>query len=411
MVRRPFMFPFLPPGRVSELATAPCTDTATNTMQARLHLRTGYHTASADRRPGVASMMKLVLGILALHVGAGGSLLLGQVAPAVSLLTLDAPVNPSTPSLDLTLAGSPLPQFRIAFRVNADGESEFNLIALDGQSQWHGDADAQGIDPMGQPDFNSPNTGVRAVAFSALADTPWAGLGLDEIPEIHGNLAWWNPGFAYGAGHFLGKIGGYIAVRVPASEGNWHYGWLELTVDAQAQSLTLHRVAWNPQPDGSILAGQVVLPSRTYSAWAHQVFGPDQENPLADPLQSWAQDGLLNLIAFATGRNPATASGAPPPEVTLTELPLPRQRVRFHRDPSSSQVRIRVLASSDLSYWVSVAQSLSGGPLQLLPAGEDFLLVESLSPDGILWSAEVTDSRAPAAGEPRFLRLEVSLLD
>jgi hypothetical protein len=62
--------------------------------------------------------------------------------------------------------------------------------------------------------------------------------------------------FPYVYGNFLGVSNGYLGVRFPVGSDT-HYGWIELSVSAQADTIIVHSYGYNATPEESVDAGDV----------------------------------------------------------------------------------------------------------------------------------------------------------
>ena len=60
--------------------------------------------------------------------------------------------------------------------------------------------------------------------------------------------------FPYVYGNFLGVSNQYLGVRF-IDGGNTHYGWIELSVSAEADTIVIHSYGYNSSPDQSVDAG------------------------------------------------------------------------------------------------------------------------------------------------------------
>lgn len=60
--------------------------------------------------------------------------------------------------------------------------------------------------------------------------------------------------FPYVYGNFLGVSNQYLGVRF-TDGGNTHYGWIELSVSAEADTIVIHSYGYNATPDQSVDAG------------------------------------------------------------------------------------------------------------------------------------------------------------
>lgn len=58
------------------------------------------------------------------------------------------------------------------------------------------------------------------------------------------------------AAQFKGRSKVYLGFRFPATQGSYHYGWVQLACNSESSALTVSDFGYRSEPDSSILAGQ-----------------------------------------------------------------------------------------------------------------------------------------------------------
>ena len=320
----------------------------------------------------------------------------------------DLVVDGENQTFDITLANASEPQFQIVYspELFSDTEQGFDLVSLVESAKWRGD---NGFEPIG-PGFD---TGVLAFGFaSSLTGDNWGETVLSNgDPFLQGNLAYFDaepgdPNGYTGGGQFIGTSNHFIAVRFPGPSEETLYGWIEISIDAEAGSLTLHRAAWHPWSPATLRAGEIFADVLSYFGWAEEVFGANAEDPHAQPSASWNQDGIVNLLGYVTGWNPVTGTGGELPKAEFS-TEYGRLRVVFTRNPAVQSVRIKVQSSSSLSDWQTIAISEYGDPVTVGPDATPYWIDEELLADGIQRRVTVVDGETITSQKRRFLRVAV----
>ncbi|GAB4241011.1 MAG: hypothetical protein OHK005_03600 [Candidatus Methylacidiphilales bacterium] len=147
----------------------------------------------------------------------------------------------------------------------------------------------------------------------------------------------------------------------------------------------------------------------TYAQWvALKGLAPHQAGPKTDP----NQDGVPNLVAYATGRDPMIPSDSP--SWFQVDWSGDRLTLDFERDERAVEAILEVQVSSDLIDWTTLARS-SGGQPMTATAGHNPQIIEeragSLASVGVIRRVRVTDEVLLGAEAKRFLRLRVRLPD
>jgi len=165
--------------------------------------------------------------------------------------------------------------------------------------------------------------------------------------------------------------------------------------------------AWLTYGSGGVDLEAVGVISRDmdFETWQDQRgLAGAQLGDLADP----DEDGLPNLIEYATARLPDRADSAP---VTALSMDAGRLVLTFDRDERATDLVYAVEASSDLSGWTVIAQSAGGSPVTGFGGHSPAISETSASTVasvGVLRRVSVTDTQT--TGSRRFLRLRVSRL-
>ncbi len=139
--------------------------------------------------------------------------------------------------------------------------------------------------------------------------------------------------------------------------------------------------------------------STPFTAWRLAELGSIGADPFADP----DGDGLANLMEYALGRPPLTATGA---GTALNEgfanFPSGKAWVmNLRRDPARNDITLEVQVSSDLAEWTTVATSMAGAPF----GGVGYVGGDDASPG--IKTVELRDP-SPDASSSRFMRLRVT---
>lgn len=119
------------------------------------------------------------------------------------------------------------------------------------------------------------NGGVSALAFDGGTEGRLSRFTAGQSISSTGGSAGWKTGFSYADYHSeagypwnpgTGSISGYVGVRLnDIGDGpiDFYYGWLRMTYDKTAQTVTLHDFAYQSTQNGSINAGAVPEPAET----------------------------------------------------------------------------------------------------------------------------------------------------
>ena len=81
----------------------------------------------------------------------------------------------------------------------------------------------------------------------------WVGLGSMIIADFNNDT----DGFR---GHFFDQSNQYAAIRTTIDE-EVYYGWIRMSHSMENEVLTVHDWAWNSEPGGPILAGEIPEPA------------------------------------------------------------------------------------------------------------------------------------------------------
>lgn len=185
-------------------------------------------------------------------------------------------------------------------------------------------------------------------------------------------------------------------------------GWVQVSHILAAGA---HTIRWTYAKDGSVSSG-------TDAAWVDQV-----SRTAAGPYLTWTQskglaganagptadpdnDGLLNLVEYAIGSEPA--SGFPDAAALSSSHNAATKRLSliFRRSPSQTDVIMEVQASSNLSTWTAIARSTSGAATVNLGGAQSVTETGA----GPTRAVTVVDGTAGGPGTPkRWLRLKVIL--
>ena len=101
----------------------------------------------------------------------------------------------------------------------------------------------------------SLNEGEFVSSSDDFGSDPSYSLGINLLIDVPGVGS-----FPYLYGSFLGSSNKYLGVRFTAG-ANTHYGWIELSVSAAADSITIHSYGYNQTPDEPVDAGVLGLTS------------------------------------------------------------------------------------------------------------------------------------------------------
>ena len=153
--------------------------------------------------------------------------------------------------------------FSIDFTNDAVDDFTFRVqtmvgdTVLGGQPSTYDGSSAIVECPAGQPmgitangSFSLTNLGGGASVSSADEfglDTSYP-LGINLLIDAGIGI------FPYVYGNFLGVSNQYLGARF-TDGGNTHYGWIELSVSAEADTIIIHRYAYSATPEVSIDAG------------------------------------------------------------------------------------------------------------------------------------------------------------
>ena len=139
-------------------------------------------------------------------------------------------------------------------------------------------------------------------------------------------------------------------------------------------------------------------------AWRQQKFGSINNTAAAadaDP----DLDGLTNVVEYAIGSEPMTASPAAYPQVALIG---DRLTIRFTRNTAATDVTLNVVAADTLEgTWTEIARSTNGAAFTDNINGTSTGAVVSENENGSLISVQVGDVNSVSANPKRFLRLQV----
>jgi hypothetical protein len=164
---------------------------------------------------------------------------------------------------DVVVVASSTP-FSIDFANDASVEFSFRVQTMSGDTVLGGlPATYDGASAImenlnGQPAGNTVNgafelSNLNEGEFVSSGDE----FGVDASYSLGINLLIDVPGvgsFPYVYGSFLGATNKYLGVRF-TSGANTHYGWIELSVSAAADSITIHSYGYNQTPDEAVDAG------------------------------------------------------------------------------------------------------------------------------------------------------------
>jgi beta-galactosidase len=155
--------------------------------------------------------------------------------------------------------------------------------------------------------------------------------------------------------------------------------------------------------DGSIATARDIVLTPTvlshYESWQTQYFTEPQlaDAAISSDTADANNDGVSNLMAYATGNSPWTSNSAGLPVVTVQSNHL---KLVFQRDTIATDIVYQVQASDDLSSWTTIASNTPGNAL----TGSGASVSEPGS--GTLRQVTVIDN-ATADDEKRYLRLRV----
>ena len=138
-------------------------------------------------------------------------------------------------------------------------------------------------------------------------------------------------------------------------------------------------------------------------AWRFNTFGDSSDSGDGADAANPAGDGMVNLLKYAFGGNPAVADAAsisPSPSVNSGQL-----QFSFRCDSAHTDITYNVQASDELATWTDIASSI-GGAMTNPINGSGALISDSGSG---LRTVTVTDLQQSALGGSRFLRLKVEL--
>lgn len=212
--------------------------------------------------------------------------------------------------------------------------------------------------------------------------------------------------------NFLGRSG-YIGLRFgmddPFGVERLHYGWVSVSISPDARTLTLHAYAWSDVPDEPLLVGESFGGAYDYAFWASSVFGDFGGQPATEPLASFPQNGVLNLVAYAVGHDPLAQSGGELPHVFYVEA-VDRLCMTFTRDAAVTDLELAVEASDDLVAWDVIAISLHGWPMQSFESRASLVEETPLGSDARFRYVTVCDGPTLGDAPRRHLRLRVRLI-
>jgi hypothetical protein len=140
-----------------------------------------------------------------------------------------------------------------------------------------------------------------------------------------------------------------------------------------------------------------IVTASPYQTWSNTF--PSLAGAAALPTADPDADGYTNLVEYALSGHPTTAAGS-----LVSVVQGPKLGIRFTRNPSATDVTIRVQVSSTLTNdWVNLAISTNGSQTAAAQAGVE--VMETTTGSGII--VTVKDSATVAASSRRFLRLTV----
>lgn len=145
------------------------------------------------------------------------------------------------------------------------------------------------------------------------------------------------------------------------------------------------------------------VPAGSFAAYQQQYFGGQANSPDAAPAADFDHDGLVNLLEYALGTNPAAAQSTP--AYTVTEPTANQLRLSFRRNVNTgSNLTLRVTGSDTLAdgSWTTLATK-TGTAAWTTASGV------VVTDDAATGAVTVTDAPATGSRPRRFLRLSVDL--
>lgn len=146
---------------------------------------------------------------------------------------------------------------------------------------------------------------------------------------------------------------------------------------------------------------RIITPGITYSQWAATVLG----DPLATPTDDHDHDGFNNAAEFVLGLEPPQPGTVFPGGGLHSYADGERLRFLFTRPLDRSGVTLHVQASSDLTTWVDIAESVDSAAF----TGPGFVSENRAHPLSEPGLVEVRDILTTSAAPHRQIRLQITL--
>ena len=142
----------------------------------------------------------------------------------------------------------------------------------------------------------------------------------------------------------------------------------------------------------------VWTPFKAYAVWQNVHFGANAGNAaVAGPNANPSGDGILNLVKYALGLDPAVASLAGLPVVTRNGS---RLQMAFARNVGATDIILQVQASNDLATWSALATLSAGATTWTTAQGATVTDTNG--------QVTVLDGTTTPPNGRRFLRLQVT---
>ncbi len=273
--------------------------------------------------------------------------------------------------------------------------------------------------------MNSEGTPLEAfIAYSDPADPRsapaerWITVSLEEVRfqgEGAGHVALWtgNAEVIYWSTAQEPEAGNLYYL---ATGGHQHMNWafsdpgiyeIDLKASGRRMDGSIEYIEESPVKTFFFAVGELPDFGEAYTAWAESHFTPAQ---IADGMGDADHDpfgrGVTNLIAYALGLDPHTASPADLARLYPPTMADPLT-LEFQRSLTVRSLELSVERSETLHTWAGevLARSINGGTFEALVAG--ISIVETDGPDGGMATVRIhfTDPQP----SPFFLRLKADL--
>jgi hypothetical protein len=190
--------------------------------------------------------------------------------------------------------------------LNHDGVNDFNLAAGPGPCNYSSSGHQATIEHLtGSIALTGPvgyNAAKLETNETINSQNVW-----DDLVTSPLYLRFYGPG-CFPIGIWKNNVDNYAGLRIPASAGNWYYGWAKLSVNLDGgESFTIKEYAFNSKPNEAVLAGQTCPPQASISANGPTAFCTGDSvvlssvNPGTNLSYQWKLNSMI--IPGATSKN------------------------------------------------------------------------------------------------------------